>query len=144
LLHRIEFIEKAGSGITHIRDEAHDHGCPDPVFESNLLFTATFRPNPEVRALGSTSTVQVPHKHLPGTAQVRVLRALGDQPRSRDELQAVVGLVHRQHFFQAYLKPLLDAGLLEPTIPEKPRSSRQRYRLTRAGRQYLKKAEEPG
>jgi len=52
--------------------------------------------------------------------------------------------LHRQHFFQAYLKPLLDAGLLEPTIPEKPRSSRQRYRLTRAGRQYLKKAEEPG
>jgi len=28
LLHRIEFIEKAGTGIKRIRDEARDQGCP--------------------------------------------------------------------------------------------------------------------
>jgi hypothetical protein len=29
------------------------------------------------------------------------------------------------------------------TIPDKPRSSKQRYRLTKAGRAYLMKSEEP-
>ena len=35
------------------------------------------------------------------------------------------------------LNPLLDAGLAEMTIPNKPRSSKQRYRLTDMGRQVL-------
>src|SRR3990170_6846729 len=56
LLHRIEFIEKAGTGIKRIRDEAHDQGCPEPGFESNFFFTATFRPNPGVRAAGASQT----------------------------------------------------------------------------------------
>ena len=36
-------------------------------------------------------------------------------------------------FRDQVLRPLLDAGLLEMTIPDKPRSSRQQYRTTAAG-----------
>ena len=61
----------------------------------------------------------------------------GREPKARDELQALVGLTHRQHFIKEYLKPLLAAGWLEMTIPEKPRSSKQRYRLTQKGRSVL-------
>ncbi|MEI8173788.1 MAG: ATP-binding protein [Deltaproteobacteria bacterium] len=50
LLHRITFIEKAGTGIKRMRDEAHDQRCPAPIFEENGFFTAIFYPNPEVRA----------------------------------------------------------------------------------------------
>ena len=50
LLHRIEFIEKAGTGIRRIRDDAREQGCPEPIFEETGFVTATFRPNPEVRA----------------------------------------------------------------------------------------------
>ncbi|MDL1978616.1 MAG: hypothetical protein LWX52_11070 [Deltaproteobacteria bacterium] len=50
LLHRIEFIEKAGTGIRRIRDEVREQGCPEPEFETNGFFTAIFRPNPDVRA----------------------------------------------------------------------------------------------
>jgi ATP-dependent DNA helicase RecG len=48
-------------------------------------------------------------------------------------LQNAAGLKDREHFRTAYLEPLLDAGLLEMTIPDKPKSSRQRYRTTAAG-----------
>jgi len=35
LLHRIGFIEKAGTGIGRMRREARDHGCPEPEFRGD-------------------------------------------------------------------------------------------------------------
>ena len=49
LLHRIGFIEKAGTGIRRIRDEARELDCPEPEFEADSFVTVTFRPNPSVR-----------------------------------------------------------------------------------------------
>ena len=43
------------------------------------------------------------------------------------------------HFRRAWLVPALEAGLIEMTIPDRPRSSQQRYRLTTAGGEHLKK-----
>ena len=45
-----------------------------------------------------------------------------------------LGLQDRMYFARSYLKPAIDAGLLEMTIPDKPNSRLQRYRLTAAGR----------
>ncbi len=39
-----------------------------------------------------------------------------------------------EHFRKAYLLPALAVGLIEMTIPEKPKSSKQRYRLTPLGK----------
>ena len=49
LLHRIDFIEKAGTGIRRIRDGTKAVDCPEPVFDAGNFVTVTFRPNPEVR-----------------------------------------------------------------------------------------------
>ena len=63
LLHRIAFIEKAGTGIRRIRDEARAQGCPEPEFEAKGFFTAIFRPNPEVRAQAEAQEgAKSPHK----------------------------------------------------------------------------------
>lgn len=48
-----------------------------------------------------------------------------------------VGLKDRMHFAQTYLQPALTAGLIEMTLPDKPRSPHQTYRLTDAGRAVL-------
>ncbi len=42
------------------------------------------------------------------------------------------------------LKPLLEAGWLEMTIPDKPTSSKQKYRLTTRGRDLLAQLEGSG
>jgi hypothetical protein len=45
-------------------------------------------------------------------------------------MMAHMGLTHRQSFQANYLNPLLDGGVLERTIPNKPNSRLQKYRLT--------------
>ena len=162
LLHRIDFIEKAGTGIKRIRDEAREGGYPEPVWEANGFTTAIFRPNPEVRAAaeaqaaGGTKQVtahgphmdpvrvpQVPSKYPASTQQVRaVLAAASRGEATRERLQEAAGLKDREHFRKHYLIPLLASGLLEPTIPDKPRSSKQRYRITPLGLEVLKEAKE--
>ena len=47
------------------------------------------------------------------------------------------GKSNRTKFRDQVLKPLLAEGLIEQTIPDKPTSSKQRYRLTAKGRQLL-------
>ncbi len=53
---------------------------------------------------------------------------------TRQEIQSILGLQDRFHFREAYLKPALDAGLIEMTIPGKPNSKYQKYRLTEKGK----------
>ena len=51
----------------------------------------------------------------------------------RRELQAAMSLKDDEHFRKAYLLPALGAGVIEMTEPDKPKSSKQRYRLTPLG-----------
>jgi ATP-dependent DNA helicase RecG len=48
-------------------------------------------------------------------------------PKSRDEIQALLGLNDREYFRLEILKPLLDNGKLKLTIPDKPNSPHQKY-----------------
>jgi len=58
---------------------------------------------------------------------------------TRQQLQRALALKDDEHFRTAYLQPALDAGLIEMTIPDKPRSSRQQYRLTAKRRKRVAK-----
>lgn len=49
------------------------------------------------------------------------------EPRKLAEIQAIIGLKHRETFLNNYIKPLLKEGVLSLTIPDKPQSSKQRY-----------------
>lgn len=66
----------------------------------------------------------------------RLLRAIRGE-MSRTSLQNILDLKHEDHFRNAYLRPALDGGLIEMTIPHKPRSRLQKYRLTEKGRALL-------
>jgi ATP-dependent DNA helicase RecG len=80
-------------------------------------------------------TPQVAPQVTPQVA--RVLEA-ASSACSFAEPQAAAGLKDRVHFLKTHLEPLLLAGWIERTIPDKPRSSKQKYRLTEKGRQALR------
>ena len=65
--------------------------------------------------------------------QRRLLDVLQREMSSRDLLEAL-GLRDRKWLREGYLRPALEAGLIERTRPEVPRARNQRYRLTPAGR----------
>jgi ATP-dependent DNA helicase RecG len=78
------------------------------------------------------------HGAIHVTMHVSRLLRTARKPRTRGELQVAVKLKNRAHFLKSYLVPLLAAGLLEMTIPDKPKSPLQRYRTTKAGLHALK------
>ena len=46
---------------------------------------------------------------------------------------AFIGFADRTKFRRKYIHPLLEAGILEQTIPNKPKSQNQKYQLTAKG-----------
>ncbi len=54
----------------------------------------------------------------------------------------VVGQSNRTTFREQVLKPLIDDGRIEMTIPDRPRSSKQKYRLTEKGQETLRELDQ--
>ncbi len=83
----------------------------------------------------TTSTDQVGDQVTDQVAAL--LRTLGKETLSALECMKRLKLSHRPTFRANYLQPAFAAGLIEYTIPEKPQSRLQKYRLTPKGRNLL-------
>lgn len=70
---------------------------------------------------------------------VLLLNALNNQEMGTKDLMESLDLLHRYTFKNNYIKPALTLGLIEMTIPDKPTSRNQKYRLTQAGKHLLTK-----
>ena len=68
------------------------------------------------------------------TDQVGSLARAVEGEMTSAQIQRRMGLKHRVHFRSHYLQPALDAAVVEMTIPDKPRSNQQKYRLTEKGK----------
>ena len=71
------------------------------------------------------------------TPQVSELLAVIQGEMNRAALQAALGLSDRKSFRERYLQLALADGLIAMTIPDKPNSRLQKYRLTDKGRLHL-------
>ena len=49
------------------------------------------------------------------------------EPHSKKEIMEYMEYKHTRNFTMLYLKPLLEKGLLQMTIPEKPNHKNQKY-----------------
>ena len=141
------YIEKVGSGTLEMADLCRAAGLRPPEFRLDMgCFILTIWRPERSSATAATVTEQAAGEvtgqvtgqvtgHV--TGHVQRLLAVCEGTLSRQELQERLGLRHRDSFQQNYLQPALQAGLIEMTIPHKPRSSKQQYRLTERGRLLL-------
>lgn len=82
-------------------------------------------------AVAEMDTPQVAPQVTPQVEKLlSILKKATDGGMAREELQNALGLKDRKSFRQLYLMPALQAGLIEMTLPDKPNSRLQRYRLT--------------
>jgi DNA-binding PadR family transcriptional regulator len=68
----------------------------------------------------------------------QILVFVAESPRKSSEITEFLGMSRVYGNIARCLNALLDDKLIELTIPEKPRSRLQRYRVTRKGRQVAK------
>jgi ATP-dependent DNA helicase RecG len=136
--HRTGAIESWGRGTNRVIDACRAYGIAEPTFtEDGGAVTVRF--GVEVVAM---SADLVPEGDQAGTKlglsrdQVEVL-ALATQAKALPELMAPSGRTNRTKFRAQIVAPLIDAGLLEMTVPGKPKSPNQRYRTTEAGKRML-------
>ena len=76
------------------------------------------------------------------TKAIAMLQVCLDEPVIAEALMAAAGHASRTGQFRRCLHRLLRDGLLELTVPGKPRSPAQKYRLTEKGRVFLGRARE--
>ena len=117
------------------------NGSPEPVFESDedrtwFLVRLPMHERAANEASGQDTLQDTPQDTLQDTGQVTAhveqLVAVLTGKMSRAQIQAALQLKDRNHFTIVYLKPALEAGLIEMTLPGKPTSRNQRYRRTAA------------
>jgi predicted HTH transcriptional regulator len=128
------YIERAGTGTLDMIARVREAGLPEPEFrQDGGTFVQVLR-RPRVRGTPEV-TPQVTPEVSPALRLVRTL--VGEM--TRQQIQRALGLKDEKHFREVYLHPALEAGLIEMTIPDKPRSSKQKYRLTTKGAKARKK-----
>jgi len=145
IFYDLALIERYGSGIQRMITACQKAGLPDLEFNnfSSGFILKFFKLVPETmkasdRIRDQKSDWVTDPVTAPVSEQIlKILFALEKEPLSSQELRTRLGLKHRAFFRANYLKPAFAAGFIERTLPEKPNSRFQKYRLTEKGRRLL-------
>lgn len=112
--------ENRYSGIPTMRREMKLSGLPEPVFENRRNeFVVTFYNTQEQQENTAENT--------PESVKASLLDFCRT-PRTRAELKDYMNISTFTYIYNRYIVPLVEAGQLELTLPDKPRSRNQRYR----------------
>lgn len=133
----IHRADELGSGMRKMMKYGKAYGGDDPqmvegdVFRIIVKVPEFGRAREESGASGTIVTAPV----------LRLLELLISKGTlGNAEILAELGLKSLRRMHENYLAPALKAGLIEYTIPDKPNSRLQKYRLTAKGRAFLKNA----
>ena len=117
------YIERMGTGTSDMIKYAKKANLKEPDFFQEDSFKTII------------------YRHVPATAEVtaevsgevkKIVKIMNSEMK-RSELQMLLGLHHDENFRKNYILPALELKIIEMTIPDKPASSKQKYRLTKLG-----------
>ncbi len=103
-----------------------------PVFSLNDGFNLNLWRKSDIDAISTTHDTTHDSLDFMHKSDRLVLVVSGEM--NRGELMEKLKISNRVYFAKNYLKPVLESGYLEKTIPDKPQSKNQQYKLTRKGK----------
>lgn len=141
--HRTGAVEVWGRGTNRVIGMCREHGAAPPIFEERQGFLiVTFKA--QIIADGRTVSDAQSEALLPTQSATqstdpveRLLTCLTQGEMSAGELRSALRIKHRPTFRTNYLHPALATGLIEHTLPDKPSSRLQKYRLTDKGQKFI-------
>ena len=138
--------EHAGSGVPDIYKAWRDAGLPPPVIEERfgegipdrtfLVLPLTSNKNLGTSlgtnlgtSLGTSlgTNLGTNDEADDDSAKKVLLLKYCDEPRSKREIQEYLGITSERYVRQMLIYPLLESGALVRTIPDKPKSPKQKY-----------------
>lgn len=127
----LELVESLGSGVPRIL-EVYGKQCY--MFSDNFIRLIL-----PISIDNKNSTKSALSRHQVGTksgidnSQIHKILKLCETACSITEIMKYMGFKDRTKFRRNYIYPLIEEGLVESTIPTKPNSKNQKYRLTTKG-----------
>ena len=110
--------ENRYSGIPTIRREMAEYGLPEPVFENRRNeFVVILYNNDQTGTRGGAAA----------SREAADLIAFCKTPRTRQDIADYLGIKISTYLMKRYIQPLLDAGSLKMSLPDRPKSSKQKY-----------------
>jgi predicted HTH transcriptional regulator len=153
-LYLAKYIERMGTGTGDMIRLCREAGLREPDFAIRDGFVQTlWRPAAQVTpqvtpqdkvlkiawlsSLAAALGIPTPQATPQVAQQIAKALETATEAVAREILQDAMAMKDREHFRKTYLEPLIAAGWLERTIPDKPTSPNQKYRLTKKGRTWL-------
>lgn len=142
MLFRMDAVEHIGSGIKRIRNLCREYGAAEPRIEvSEHWFTVIF-PRSVATQENTDKAESQPESRpesQPESLTNRILGLLEDEPLSKSDISARLGQKKVSGQLNKVIRTLLSDELIAFTIPEKPKSRLQKYRLTQTGKRIIQK-----
>lgn len=133
------YIERLGTGTADIIRVAKENGLQEPEFQQVEDFKAViYRPSTDqVPTKHRPSTDEVPQEYRSTSVEVKNLLKVLKGEMSRKEIQEILELKHEGNFRENYVIPALDNKLIEMKYPDSPNHPKQKYILTKKGKNFL-------
>ena len=123
----IGFTDELGSGMRNSYKYTKIYSGGEPIFTEADVFTPVIPLSEAATATVGPSIELAAREQDKEQVTIQDLIQFCSVPRSRKEMQEFMGLAGRRNFSEKYIKPLLRAGKIEMTVPDKPNSRNQKY-----------------
>ena len=130
-LYLTQYIEEMGTGTLDMIRRCSDADLREPEFTDSSGFKTTiWRATPPEQ-------IKVQPELLPGDLKSRVINLLAEGLMSKSELSKKLGQKKISHQLNKVVRDLRNDLMIEYTLPDKPTSRLQKYRLTDKGKSAL-------
>ena len=129
-LKKAQIVEKTSvwrveSDVDYTKEECIKQ---EKSFSSGITGSAEKTVGKEVSGGSKNTAVSTNNPASENTFAKKLVNVLGNEVLTTNEIMLRLGMTHKPTFRKNYLNPAIEMGLVEMTVPGKPRSRYQKYR----------------